>query len=62
MVDVHRDQIKNGTPCRGICSVTFDAICKGCGRTVDEVANWAVLDENERDIIWDRLIAEGWIK
>ena len=30
------------TPCRGICSTTNvgGAICKGCGRTAEEVIYW----------------------
>ncbi|HEY0845690.1 MAG TPA: DUF1289 domain-containing protein, partial [Noviherbaspirillum sp.] len=28
------------TPCVAVCSTTFDDVCRGCGRTVAEVANW----------------------
>ena len=37
------------SPCRGIC--TLDApsrLCLGCGRTLDEIAAWGTLGEEQR--------------
>ncbi|MGV2480529.1 UNVERIFIED_CONTAM: DUF1289 domain-containing protein, partial [Salmonella enterica subsp. enterica serovar Weltevreden] len=31
------------TPCVAICSTLFDEVCRGCGRTVMEVANWVFM-------------------
>lgn len=51
-----KEQMMQGSPCRGLCTTTFDAVCSGCGRTVDEVADWAILDYDERAAIWERLL------
>lgn len=49
------------TPCVGRCSTALgDEVCCGCGRTFTEVANWVCLNAAEREIVWQRLEAEGW--
>ena len=48
------------TPCVGLCSTTFDAICRGCGRSADEVRDWLWLDDAARAAVWQRLLAQGW--
>lgn len=35
------------TPCVGICRAP-DGVCVGCGRTLEEIAAWRVLSEEER--------------
>jgi predicted Fe-S protein YdhL (DUF1289 family) len=47
-------------PCIAICSTAQgDAICKGCGRTEDEVQHWPVLSPAEKRIVWRRITQEG---
>ena len=36
------------TPCVGICTLDRDGYCEGCWRTVDEIARWASLSDEER--------------
>lgn len=48
------------TPCIGLCSAGFDDVCRGCGRTVGEIAEWLFLDDAERAEVWRRLLAAGW--
>jgi len=48
------------TPCVAVCSTTFDEICRGCGRTVVEVATWVTLDTAQREIVWQRILAQGY--
>ncbi|MDY7114868.1 DUF1289 domain-containing protein [Halomonas sp. SSL-5] len=49
------------SPCVRVCRVLpADSLCEGCGRTLDEIATWARLDEDGREAIWQRLEAEGW--
>ena len=50
------------SPCVAVCSTTFDIVCRGCGRTFIEVANWVVLTPQEKDVIWTRITAEGFPK
>jgi len=47
-------------PCIAICSTAQgDAVCKGCGRTEDEVQHWPVLSPAEKRIVWRRITQEG---
>lgn len=48
------------TPCVGVCSTTFDAVCRGCGRTVAEVAHWVLMQPEEKDSVWQRITAQGY--
>lgn len=48
------------SPCVAVCSTLYDEICRGCGRTADEVANWVILDEEEKDAVWRRILAQGY--
>lgn len=47
------------SPCIGVCSTLFDEVCKGCGRTASEVANWVFLNEEEKVAVWKRITLEG---
>jgi len=48
------------TPCVAVCSTTFDDICRGCGRTVAEVAVWVFMNDDENEIVWQRIVAQGY--
>lgn len=48
------------TPCVAVCSTTFDEICRGCGRTVDEVAQWVFMSQEEKNIVWERILEQGY--
>ena len=59
--DSHRNPVSRAdTPCVAVCSTTFDEICRGCGRTVIEVATWVVLNQAEKEVIWQRITAQGY--
>lgn len=48
------------TPCIAICSTTQgDAVCKGCGRTEDEVRRWTEMTPAERRQTWRRITLAG---
>lgn len=36
------------SPCVAVCSTLYDEICRGCGRTVMEVANWVFLPKKKK--------------
>jgi uncharacterized protein len=37
------------TPCTAICAIDpVSGLCRGCGRTLDEIARWTVLTDGER--------------
>ena len=47
-------------PCIAICSTAQgDALCKGCGRTEDEVQHWPALSPGEKRSVWRRITMEG---
>ena len=48
------------TPCVAVCSTTFDDVCRGCGRTVVEVAHWVSMSAAEKEVVWQRILAQGY--
>lgn len=47
-------------PCIAICSTTQgDAVCKGCGRTFDEVQHWTAMSPAEKRATWRRITLEA---
>ena len=47
-------------PCIAICTTAQgDALCKGCGRTEDEVQHWPALGPGEKRSVWRRITMEG---
>ncbi len=48
------------TPCIAICSTSQgDALCKGCGRTFEEVQRWTDMAPAEKRMVWRRITEEG---
>jgi predicted Fe-S protein YdhL (DUF1289 family) len=48
------------TPCIAICSTSQgDDMCKGCGRTFDEVQHWPALTPGEKRATWRRITLEA---
>ena len=52
--------IRPDTPCVAVCSTTFDEVCRGCGRTVVEVAHWVSMSELQKELVWQRILAQGY--
>jgi predicted Fe-S protein YdhL (DUF1289 family) len=51
------------TPCIGFCSTSLgDSVCKGCGRTAEEVDGWLTLSEEQQRRIWERVNAMDTIR
>jgi uncharacterized protein len=48
------------SPCIAICSTSQgDAVCKGCGRTFEEVRQWTALGAIDKRTVWRRISAAG---
>jgi predicted Fe-S protein YdhL (DUF1289 family) len=48
------------TPCIAICSTSQgDALCKGCGRTFEEVQYWTEMDPFQKRASWRRITLEA---
>jgi len=40
------------SPCTGICQLDGQGVCRGCGRTLDEIAEWGTAGEaRQRQIV-----------
>lgn len=46
------------SPCRGVCTTTYDEVCRACGRHYLEVAFWTTMTEEEKRAVWDRIQAD----
>ena len=47
-------------PCIAICSTSQgDEVCKGCGRTFDEVQHWPSLSPAQKRQVWHRITQDG---
>jgi predicted Fe-S protein YdhL (DUF1289 family) len=47
-------------PCIAICSTSQgDDLCKGCGRTFDEVQHWPVMSPAEKRATWRRITLQA---
>ena len=47
-------------PCIAICSTSQgDAVCKGCGRTFEEVQHWTSMSPAEKRATWRRITQDG---
>jgi predicted Fe-S protein YdhL (DUF1289 family) len=42
------------SPCVNICRMQ-DGLCEGCGRTLDEIAEWSSATDERRRAILDRI-------
>ena len=47
-------------PCIAICSTSQgDAVCKGCGRSFEEVQHWPAFSAADKRSVWRRITMEG---
>jgi len=60
IVEQAKTPVRPDTPCVAVCSTTFDEVCRGCGRTVAEVAHWVSMDADQKEIVWQRILAQGY--
>ena len=48
------------TPCIAICSTSQgDEVCKGCGRSFEEVQHWTAMRPAEKRQTWRRITMQG---
>ena len=46
------------SPCKNICVMDeASGHCSGCGRSLDEIALWSVLDDDDKRAVWALLPA-----
>lgn len=47
------------SPCVKICQLDLDDMCRGCGRTLDEIRRWSTMTAAERITVNQRLRFTG---
>ncbi|HUH58708.1 MAG TPA: DUF1289 domain-containing protein [Candidimonas sp.] len=60
MPDDTRKLAATDSPCIAVCTTLYDDICRGCGRTAMEVANWVFLDDAEKQQVRERITQQGY--
>lgn len=44
------------SPCINVCRMdAASGLCEGCLRTLDEIAAWGTMDEDDKRAVWQRL-------
>jgi uncharacterized protein len=44
------------SPCNSVCRMDArTGWCEGCARTLDEIAAWAVMSDDEKRAVWNEL-------
>ena len=44
------------SPCISVCRIDpATGWCEGCYRTIDEIAHWGLLDDEEKTAVWAQL-------
>ena len=46
-------RVRVPSPCKNICVMHAPSgLCIGCARTLDEIALWSVLDDDDKRAVW----------
>jgi len=43
------------SPCVEVCELDSDFVCKGCGRTINEILKWSEYTDKQKLAVLDRL-------
>ncbi|MEM9103527.1 MAG: DUF1289 domain-containing protein [Pseudomonadota bacterium] len=55
-ISISGERDEAASPCIGVCSTGLgDDICRGCGRTFEEISQWQSLTREEKIIINRRI-------
>jgi uncharacterized protein len=48
------------SPCIAVCTMQLaDGLCRGCLRTLDEIAEWSTMGDFEKRAVWARIEARA---
>ena len=45
------------SPCISLCQIDAAGLCRGCFRTLEEIAVWGSVGEDDKRLIWHALLA-----
>jgi uncharacterized protein len=44
------------SPCINVCRMdAASGLCEGCLRTIEEIAAWGTMDDDDKRVVWQRL-------
>ena len=43
------------SPCTNVCRMDARGQCEGCLRTLDEIAGWSTMSDDEKHVVWGAL-------
>jgi uncharacterized protein len=44
------------SPCNSVCRMSpRTGLCEGCLRTIDEIASWSRMSDDEKRAVWERI-------
>lgn len=46
------------SPCTGVCTIDTRGLCGGCHRTLDEIARWSTMGDDERLRLMESVLPE----
>ena len=53
---VQRQERHLPSPCISVCTMDITGgLCRGCLRTLDEIAGWSRLDDEGKRVVWARI-------
>jgi len=47
------------SPCVNICELDTDFVCKGCGRSIEEILKWREYTVEQQIAVLDRIFGEA---
>jgi predicted Fe-S protein YdhL (DUF1289 family) len=48
------------SPCISVCTMNLaNGLCRGCLRTIDEIADWSTMSDAEKRAVWARIEARA---
>jgi predicted Fe-S protein YdhL (DUF1289 family) len=59
-IQVQAQTNKPPSPCISVCAMELrTGLCRGCLRTLDEIAVWSTLDDEGKRAVWARIEARA---
>jgi predicted Fe-S protein YdhL (DUF1289 family) len=46
------------TPCIGVCVLDASGFCQGCHRSIDEIARWGTMSDQERALLMNQVLPQ----
>lgn len=59
-VQAQLKESKLPSPCISVCTMEFSSgLCRGCLRTLDEIADWSTMSDADKRAVWARIEARA---